>query len=219
MVDSPARLSESTSMLSVDSVPSTLRRQAFRVHRQHPGARAAIIGAALSLAASCATVGGEGTRADALVVFLVRHAEKVDGSRDAALTEAGQARAQTLAHVLRSADLTSIYSSDFVRTRATAAPVAACTGLGVQIYDPRDLPGLIARLRRSGGRHLVVGHSNTTPNVVGLLGGDPGPPIDETSEYDRLYVVTVGAGGSASTALIRFGAPYTPVDAANTPDP
>ena len=62
-------------------------------------------------------------------------------------------------------------------------------------------------MRKTGGRHLVVGHSNTTPSVVELLGGDPGSKIEKT-EYDRLYIVTIGADGAVSTLLIRYGAPY-----------
>ena len=47
--------------------------------------------------------------------------------------------------------------------------------------------GAQPELTRDGLRHLVVGHSNTTPPLVELFGGDAGPPIDEASEYDRLY--------------------------------
>jgi hypothetical protein len=51
----------------------------------------------------------------------------------------------------------------------------------------------------------VVGHSDTTPELVGLLGGDPGAPIDEPTEYDRLYVVTLGPDGTVTTVLLRYG--------------
>ncbi|NIT87109.1 MAG: hypothetical protein GWM92_07640, partial [Gemmatimonadetes bacterium] len=57
------------------------------------------------------------------------------------------------------------------------------------------LGGMARRLRGSPGRHLVVGHSDTTPRLVTLLGGEPGPPIVEAREYDRLYVLTLGAAG------------------------
>ena len=55
-------------------------------------------------------------------------------------------------------------------------------------------------------RILVAGHSNTTPKLVELLGGNPGPPIDEKTEYDRLYVVVLGADGAVTTTLLRYGA-------------
>lgn len=140
------------------------------------------------------------------VVFLVRHAEKVDASADPELSQVGAERAVDLAAVLRDSGIERIHSSDYIRTRDTAAPLAVALGLEVELYDPRDLEALAVRLEEGGGRHLVVGHSNTTPNVVELLGGEPGAEIDEASEYDRLYVVTIAAGGVASTVLLRYGA-------------
>ena len=143
----------------------------------------------------------------ALVVFLVRHAEKADSSADPPLTEAGHERAQRLARLLRDAGIEYVHSSDYIRTRDTAAPLAAHNGLKVALYDPGDLPAMAQRLKVAGGRHLVVGHSNTTPPLVGLLGGEPGPEIEEGHEYDRLYIVTVGADGAANTVLLRYGKP------------
>lgn len=144
--------------------------------------------------------------AEPLVVFLVRHAEKVSDGRDPELSSAGTERAADLVAALRDAEIQHVHSSDFIRTRDTAAPLAAALGLEVELYDPRDLPALVTRLREAGGRHLVVGHSNTTPVAVELLGGEPGTEIDEATEYDRLYTVTVGADGSVSTVLLRYGA-------------
>ncbi len=145
-----------------------------------------------------------------LVVFLVRHGEKVDSSKDPELSAAGRARAAVLARSLRSAGIEYVHSSDFIRTRETATPTAAEIGLEVELYDPRNLPALVEKLRAVGGRHLVVGHSNTTPPLVGLLGGRPGEPIDEAREYDRLYVVTVAGHGVASSVLLRYGETYDP---------
>jgi broad specificity phosphatase PhoE len=144
---------------------------------------------------------------DPLVVFLVRHAEKELTGSDPALSPAGIERAAALAHTLKDAAIERVHSSDYRRTRDTAAPPAAALGVDVEIYDARDLPALIARLRAAGGRHLVVGHSNTTPDAVKLLGGEPGAPIEEENEYDRLYTVTVDGEGEASTVLTRYGAP------------
>jgi broad specificity phosphatase PhoE len=153
------------------------------------------------------------------VIYLVRHAETA-GDRamdpsDPPLSEAGEARAATLAHALADAGLTSILSTDLQRTRATAAPVAAATGLEVQLYDPSDEPAmraLLERLAGDGGRHLIVGHSNTTPALVRMLGGDPISRIPE-SEYDRLYVVSVTASGEVISTLLRYGRPGVSADA------
>jgi len=141
---------------------------------------------------------------DATVVYLVRHAERhEDGTNDPPLSQIGWQRAALLAETLRDAELTHIHTTDFKRTRATGGPTADRSGLDMTSYDPRDLAGFAQRLRTTPGRHLVLGHSNTTPDLVAALGGDPGTPIAEM-EYDRLYVVTLTDDG-VSTVLLRFG--------------
>ena len=140
-----------------------------------------------------------------VVVYLVRHAEKLDDSRDPPLSDAGKARAEELARTLADAGVTHVWSTDFARTRSTAAPAAARAGLQVQVYDPSKAREFVEQLKRTPGRHLVVGHSNTTPALVQLLGGTPGAAISDT-EYDRLYIVVIDPGGTTST-LLRFGAP------------
>jgi probable phosphoglycerate mutase len=145
-----------------------------------------------------------------LVVFCVRHAEKVDSSEDPELSAAGLERAAILARSLRSAEIEYVHSSDFIRTRDTAAPTATDHGLEVELYDPQDLPALVEKLREAGGRHLVVGHSGSTPALAELLSGQPSSAINDAGEYDRLYIVTVGKAGEASSVLMRYGKPYEP---------
>jgi phosphohistidine phosphatase SixA len=138
------------------------------------------------------------------VFFLVRHAEKADQSDDPPLTEEGRARAKSLAGMLRDVGVEKIFSSDFERTRDTAAPLASDLGLEVALYDPDQLAELADTLLSSPGRHLVVGHSNTNPELAGLLGGEPGSPISD-DEYDRLYVLYHRPEAGTSTLLLRLG--------------
>jgi broad specificity phosphatase PhoE len=160
---------------------------------------------------------------DETVIFLVRHAERADDvpdhpgaagepdtamnprmmAEDPPLSEAGRERASLLATVLRDAGLTHIHSTDYRRTRETAQPSCETTGLELSIYDASDLETFAENLLSIPGTHLVVGHSNTTPELVRALGGAPGPPI-ESLEYDRLYMVIV-KGSSTRTVLLRFG--------------
>jgi broad specificity phosphatase PhoE len=137
------------------------------------------------------------------VVVLVRHGEKVDESRDADLSAAGRARALALAAMLEDAGIEAVYSTDYVRTRETARPTANRFSKPVEIYDGDGLAAFAEALRARGGRVLVVGHSDTTPELVQHLGGNPGPPI-ASDEYDRMYVVTLSADGKASTLRLRF---------------
>jgi len=99
--------------------------------------------------------------------------------------------------------VTHIHTSDFKRTRETGAPLAEALGLEMEVYDPTQLGRFAQELMSFPGRHLVLGHSNTTPDLVTALGGDPHGEIEEM-EYDRLYVLTLTRNG-ASTVLLRFG--------------
>lgn len=130
------------------------------------------------------------TTAPDAVYYLVRHAEKQLDVNDPPLTEEGRIRAQDLAALLQDVDLTAIYSTDYVRTQDTAAPVADAKGLDVISYDPSDLKGFASRLLSEDGYILVSGHSNTTPQLAENLGAAPGTPIVEATEYNRLYVIT-----------------------------
>lgn len=147
---------------------------------------------------------------DMTTVFLARHAEKADSSRNPPLSEAGRSRATELARMLRDAGISQIHSTDYNRTRNTATPLAELLGLEIRIYDPTDLEALAARLVAEGGRHLVVGHSDTTPELAQVLGGEPGSEIDEPGEYDRLYVIGISDEGEVSTVMLRYGKPYEP---------
>lgn len=120
------------------------------------------------------------------VLFLVRHAEKVDSSRDAALSEAGVARAKALAARLREADIAAIYTSEYQRTRDTARPLAAMLKLEPRVQPAKDTAGLVALLRKEHGRALVVGHSNTLPEIAAAYGVTLAIGDDE---YDGLYVL------------------------------
>ena len=133
--------------------------------------------------------------AQAVDIYLVRHAEKhTDGDPDPGLTRAGLERAKHLADLLASAGIKRVFSSNYRRTRLTAAPLALANDIDVEFYDPRDLAGFAESLRSLEDNALVVGHSNTTPQLANVLGGDPGPEMDETI-YDRVYLVQLTTDG------------------------
>jgi hypothetical protein len=50
---------------------------------------------------------------------------------------------------------------------------------------------------------LVVGHSDTVPEIVKLLGGGNVPPIGD-SEYDRLFIVTLTGPKQATVVTLRY---------------
>lgn len=136
--------------------------------------------------------------------YLVRHAEKVLDVKNPPLTAEGEARAKALKSIMSDVPLTAIYSTDYIRTQATAAPTAADKNLTVMSYDPRDLEGFAAKLLTETGHILVSGHSNTTPQLAEAMGAEPGEPIIEATEYDRLYIIT-RRGNEISGQITTYG--------------
>lgn len=144
------------------------------------------------------------------VVYLVRHAEKASAEMsadpaDPHLSRKGVRRAGELVRLLGEAGITQIHSTDFSRTIETVEPLAKRIDLEIELYEPSALESFASELKSQPGRHLVSGHSNTTPVLVELLGGDPGPPIVEATEYDRLYILFIGE--ETTTIVLRYGDP------------
>lgn len=152
-------------------------------------------------------------------VFLIRHAEKEDEPRqDPPLKTEGVARSRELARLLASAGIKAIYTSQFTRTKQTAEPLATKLGLtatAITLRSNPTNPRLIADestkevvnkvLEGAGENVLVIGHSNSVPDVIKMLGGDVVPTIDER-KFDDLFIVTVYAKGKAKVTQIKYGA-------------
>jgi len=128
------------------------------------------------------------------VIFLVRHAERAAISghvpSDTGLSPAGRKRAEALARVLQDAQITSVYTTEYKRTRETAAPVAQSLGIQPEVIPGDDLRGLIAKLKASSGNVLVIGHSNTLPQIIRALGVSSQVTVAE-SDYDNLFLVVL----------------------------
>jgi phosphohistidine phosphatase SixA len=154
--------------------------------------------AALLLAASAAPVLAQTT------IFLVRHAERADSgaggmASDPALSAAGRARAARLAEVLKDTKLTAVFVTEFKRTQQTAAPAAKAQHLTVSTVPADQTAVLVEKLKASSGAVLVVGHSNTVPDVISALGVTTPVTIDDT-EFDNLFIVVTGT----SPRLVRL---------------
>lgn len=126
-------------------------------------------------------------------IFLVRHAEKSPESPDPAdpgLSGCGELRAQALATILADVKLKKIYSTAYERTLATSRPAAESLQLEVETYDPRKLEAFALLLLDRQQDALVIGHSNTTSVLAGLLAGEQQEEFAEDI-YDRLYQVMI----------------------------
>lgn len=130
-----------------------------------------------------------------LTVILLRHAEKDLTDPDAPnpeLSAAGKLRAEKLVEVINKYQPDAIYSSDYIRTRATARPLARKNRALTLIYDPRKLDEMRdVILSGKYKRIVVVGHNNTTPTLVNmLLNEEKYEKLPET-EYTKIWIVKI----------------------------
>jgi len=138
-------------------------------------------------------------------IILVRHAEKVDASQDPDLSAEGKARAEKLAKVAKHYKPGAIYSTDFKRTRDTAAPIASKRKLKIEIYDPKKPAELVDVIMKSKTkRFLIVGHSNTIPGLANLLGKKEVFKNLDDSEYGAIYIVRIKDGQVRKTEVIPY---------------
>jgi broad specificity phosphatase PhoE len=152
----------------------------------------------LCFALVCAAADAHAQRA----IVIVRHAERADESKDSPLSSAGTTRAESLARLLASSGITAVYTTQLQRTIKTAEPLAKRLGLAVTSTDVSTAE-LVQMLRAShpDGTVLVVGHSNTVPEILAELGHKDAITI-AADEYDNLFVVVPRTG--QPPAVIRF---------------
>jgi broad specificity phosphatase PhoE len=149
-----------------------------------------------------------------VAVFLLRHGETLETagkSQDPELSPEGEGRARDLARLLGQAGATRLFATEYARTQATLAPLAAALGLSVEAVPARETERLAETLRAlpPGTVAVVAGHSNTVPALVAALGGE----LKDLAEggvlahdaYDRLALVTLPADGPPQTIELRYG--------------
>jgi len=151
--------------------------------------------------------------ASTTTVFVMRHAEKQTSNpedKDPPLATAGEARALELAKQFGGApkgqSLDAIIVTELRRTQDTVRPLANRLGIPVIVVPANDPEGAAKRALHDfrGGRVLIVGHSDTVPEIVKALSGiDVGPMSD--TEYGILYIVAVPR--FSRSAVTRFDLP------------
>ncbi|MFM7627793.1 MAG: phosphoglycerate mutase family protein [Gammaproteobacteria bacterium] len=140
-------------------------------------------------------------------VIVLRHAEKsTEPLGDPALSPAGVARAARLAELLGAAPIAAIYASDTRRARATAAPLASRHRLIVTVRDGQDVAGLMDDIgaRHVGRTVVVVGHSNTVPEIVAALTRGRRKVQVGEGDFGQVFVVTVTRFGPPAVTELRY---------------
>ena len=130
---------------------------------------------------------------ETFTIYLVRHSEKdlfSSNSTDPPLTECGKQRSENLSTFLKDVNLDVIYSTDYNRTKNTALPTSIAKNIVTKKYDAQDLEEFSKFLKDKKQNALVVGHSNTTGVLAGLLVGQEIGAFD-LNIYNRIYQVVI----------------------------
>ncbi len=133
------------------------------------------------------------TDGESFTIYLIRHSEKdilSENQLDPPLTKCGIERSEYLSSFFEDTNIKKVYSTNYLRTVKTAMPTALSKKVSIQYYDSNNLMLFSEQLLNSKQNSLVVGHSNTTPILAGLLTGNNMNAFDENI-YNRIYKVII----------------------------
>jgi phosphohistidine phosphatase SixA len=167
----------------------------------------------LLAAIACLAPGGVASAADQ-VIFVVRHAEKAAApaappapkmmmADDPPLSVAGHERAVKLATLLASAEVKHIFTTEYLRTRQTAAALAERANIKIVMAAARDPDPLVQQVRKVTGNVLIVGHSNTVPELLKRLGVKQAITIAD-DDYGSLFIVVRHGVGEPTLIRLRY---------------
>jgi broad specificity phosphatase PhoE len=175
--------------------------------------------------------------AEETLLLLARHAEKAAESGNPDLTPRGLQRAEALADIGQGWNVEAVYSTDFCRTAQTAQPLASRQSVPIVVQttgssaaslegcsppisspafflDPA-IRGAEDFLRwvvenHAGQAVLIVGHSNTVPEMLAQLGVGEFEIADD--QYDRLFLVTYDPERGARVVERSYGEQSEPAE-------
>ena len=159
--------------------------------------RSLVIALLLGLA-SCATTATPTSRPN---IYVMRHLHTPAGVTNPDLTDEGRRFARLTNEWFRRDPPDVIYVSTTRRAQQTAEPLAQRLKLTPKLYDPADTPGLVASIMQEPGTVLVVGHSNTVPEIIASLGGRR-PPALTHEDFGDIWHIT---GPDRLTSQAKIG--------------
>ncbi|WP_103071434.1 SixA phosphatase family protein [Aquimarina sediminis] len=158
----------------------------------------------LSLTSSAQSTGSK--QPETTTYFFIRHAEKDlsnPENRNPELTKEGKNRAENWAKMLADVPVDMVYSTDYIRTKKTAEPIAKSKNLEVILYNPKNLNSPDFQKNTKGKITVIVGHSNTTPSFVNkIIGKKKYHSIDEKI-YGKVFIINI-TGDVITDTLLRF---------------
>ena len=123
--------------------------------------------------------------------YFIRHGEKVDNSKNPDLSKIGFERAKVWEELFSEIKLDAIYSTDYNRTLQTVTPIANKQQIIIAKYNPKTIDIESFKNKNLGKKVLIVGHSNTIPNLVNAMVNQNAYAEIEDLTFGNLYIVTL----------------------------
>lgn len=126
--------------------------------------------------------------------YLIRHAEKVrtdPNDQDPSLEIKGMVRAKAWAAYFEPIKIDKIYVTKYKRTKQTASLIAQQKMVSPTRYEPSTIYSEEFLRDTNGKSVLIVGHSNTVPQLVNQLIGEEKFKDMDDSDNSTLFKVTI----------------------------
>ena len=152
--------------------------------------------AVLTLVAACKESGkiNVAEKENTSVYYFIRHAEKDRSdstNKNPSLTIQGLERAKKWALFFKDKNIAAVYSTNYKRTQQTALPIAKEQNLEIIGYTTKELISEKFIANNKGKNIVIVGHSNTTPELVNSLLGEKKYEDIADSENNNVFIVTL----------------------------
>jgi 2,3-bisphosphoglycerate-dependent phosphoglycerate mutase len=147
-----------------------------------------------------------------MTIILVRHAEKDSSPTmnrfDPDLAPEGRQRALKLFETVKNYKPQRIFSTNLRRTRFTVDPLATNLNekfrIYVEAYNPGELEAFVGQLLKLNAKTiLVVGHSNTTPQLANLLIKQEKYKDLGDGVYNKIYIIRI-KGKKVTDEVIEY---------------
>jgi broad specificity phosphatase PhoE len=148
-----------------------------------------------------------------MIIFVLRHADKLPGAHQDGLLPKGIERARLLARMLAGSGVTRAYHSEAVRTLQTIEPLKQRLGAALIVKEIKGdagthVAGIIDEVAALAADTvvLVVTHSDTVGLIIEALGGGPIETMED-QQFDKLFVLFRASTSAVGLAKIKFGDP------------
>ena len=139
------------------------------------------------------------------VYYFIRHAEKDRSNpenKNPELNQQGKIRALNWLYFFRDIPLKKIYSTNYNRTIQTVKQIAEEKNITISYYSPENIDVENFKKQNKNMSILVVGHSNTTPELVNLIIGENKFEKMNDNDNSSLFVIRELAGDVAVERII-----------------